>query len=76
MGTDALCRSLGLKEKRLARDAARRKGVPPIIPVDPKETDQRAALLKGLEKVLAANDRLEHYKGLRDKVVSDPAWTI
>lgn len=70
-----ISKELGLKIKRVDKSAARRKGIPPILPFMGKN-DFRENLLAGIEALLKKNDRLVHYRKLLAQVQSDSGWTI
>ena len=72
-----LCRSLGLKQRKIQRGLARERKIPSILPLEnPQNSHPRENLIQGLQKILHANDRLVHYQKLLKLVKSDPAWKI
>lgn len=78
---DALCDSLRLQKKKIQRDLARRLGIPALLPLSGKPqgegaaADLRQRLLRGLREIVAANDRLEHYRKMLEQVEADPNWS-
>jgi hypothetical protein len=76
-----LCGEMGLLKKKLSKDAARRLGIPTVLPLSgeaaPKEDAAgfRARLIQGLKVILHSNDRLQHYKKLLEQVESNPGWS-
>lgn len=71
-----ICKSLGLKPKRVEKSAARKKGIPPVLPLKGNKADLRENLLAGLAAMLEENDRLVHYRKLHAQIQSDSGWTI
>ena len=71
-----ICKSLGLKPRKIEKSAARKKGIPPILPLKNSQGNLRENLLHGLSELLTENDRLVHYQKLQAQIQSDSGWTI
>jgi len=63
-----VARELGLCLYRVCPSYARRRGIPAALPYAPEKNEgvTRANLIAGLEKLLAANDRLSSYRSYLD----------
>ena len=71
-----ICKELGLKPKRVEKSAARKKGIPPVLPLKSTRGNLRENVLAGVEALLQKNDRLVHYQALLSRLQSDSNWTI
>ena len=71
-----LCATLKLQAKKIHKSVARKKNIPPVLPLSKADKDFRASLLAGVKKLINENDRLEHYQTLLKEVESDPNWQL
>lgn len=70
---DLVARQQGLRPVRLAPHVARAEKMPPVLPLAGEAS--RASLIAGLDRLLAANDRLSLYAALRRRLDDEPSWT-
>ena len=76
---EAFAKELGLSLYRVSRGYAREKGVPRSLPYAPKKAGGAAtvdSVVAGLEKVVAANDRLAEYAAYLAKLKSEKGSTL
>ncbi len=76
---EAFAKELGLSLYRVRRAFARDEGVPRTLPYAPKKAGApatRESVIAGLEKVLAANDRLAEYAAYLARLKADPAAAL
>ena len=72
-----LCKSLGLKFKKIQKSLARQNRIPSLLPLQNSPSGGlRENLIQGLQKILDTNDRLVHYQKFFTLIKSDPAWKI
>jgi hypothetical protein len=72
---EAVAGELGLPLYRVSASHARRAGVPRALPYAAGKgaAPTRAAVVAGLEKLLAANDRLAEYRSYLERLRKDPS---
>ena len=76
---EAVAQELGLPLYRVRRGFARRMGIPASLPYAPAKKGEgvtRANLIAGLERLLAANDRLTAYQSYLDGLRRAPAGEL
>jgi hypothetical protein len=71
-----LCKSLGLKPRKISKAFARQMKIPFVLPLRGEVKQVRENLIGDLEKILKENDRLAHYQKLLAHIKSDPNWSI
>ena len=73
----AVCEENHIPFTALRPSLARKRSLPRVLPVNAaSKTIERASLLEGLAKLLAANPTLDLYRSLQKTVEAGPGWLL